>query len=101
MTSFQSKAITWDSNRGYPAVRASLFTHGHTGVAFMGDPTITSGQIRGTIIYATQPIPQQVKIPSKCDMVLQSSIVQYRITCLTSLTLSVALTHFHNFPFSQ
>ncbi len=57
---FQTKEITWDSSRVFPPVRCSLFSHGMTGVTFLGDPSAGSGLPRGTIVYTTQPLPAQV-----------------------------------------
>ena len=58
--SLQTKEITWDSARSFPPVRCCLFSHGMTGITFLGDPSAGSGMPRGTIIYATQAVPQQV-----------------------------------------
>lgn len=49
-----------DANRSFPPVRASVFSQAMTGVTFLGDPSTGSGLPRGTMIYANQPIPQQV-----------------------------------------
>ena len=58
---FQTKEITWDSARSFPPVRCCLFSHGITGITFLGDPSAGSGMPRGTIVYATQAVPQQVR----------------------------------------
>ena len=58
---FQTKEITWDSARSFPPVRCCLFSHGMTGITFLGDPSAGSGMPRGTIVYATQAVPQQVR----------------------------------------
>ena len=58
----QAKAVTWDPSRVFPPVRACLFSHGLTGITFLGDPSAGSGLPRGTMVYATQPIPNQVRI---------------------------------------
>ena len=50
-----------DANRSFPPVRASVFSQAMTGVTFLGDPSTGSGLPRGTMIYANQPIPQQVQ----------------------------------------
>ena len=54
------KEILWDTARAFPPVRACLFSHAMTGVTFLGDPSAGSGYPRGTVVYATQAIPQQV-----------------------------------------
>jgi hypothetical protein len=60
--SFQAKEITWDTSRSFPPVRSCLFSHGLTVVTFLGDPSAGSGLPRGTLVYASQPIPSQVCI---------------------------------------
>ena len=57
---FQLKEVTWDTRRAYPPVRACLFSHHMTGITFLSDPSAGSGLPRGTIVYASQPIPAQV-----------------------------------------
>ena len=52
--------MIWDFSRAFPPVRACLFSHGLTGVTFLGDPSAGSGLPRGTMVYANMPIPFQV-----------------------------------------
>lgn len=54
-----SKEMLWDVQRQFPPARACLFSHGMTGVTFMGDPSAGVGLPRGTMIYANQPIPRE------------------------------------------
>ncbi|GAB6029828.1 putative E3 ubiquitin-protein ligase HTD4 [Chamberlinius hualienensis] len=54
------KEITWNTTRGFPPVRASLFSHGLTGITYLGEPgSSPQGMPRGTFIYASQGIPLQ------------------------------------------
>ena len=57
---FQAKEITWDTKRTFPPLRSCLFSHSVTAVTFLGDPSVGSGLPRGTIVYSTQAIPNQV-----------------------------------------
>ena len=52
--------MLWDVQRPFPPTRACLFSHGMTGVMFMGDPSAGVGLPRGTMVYANQPIPKEV-----------------------------------------
>ncbi|GFR88445.1 hypothetical protein ElyMa_006100100, partial [Elysia marginata] len=54
-----SKEMLWDVQRVFPPARACLFSHGMTGVMFMGDPSAGVGLPRGTMVYANQPIPRE------------------------------------------
>ncbi|XP_077996372.1 putative E3 ubiquitin-protein ligase HECTD4 [Glandiceps talaboti] len=54
-----NKEITWEPSRTFPPVRACLYSHGLTGITFLGDPSAGSGLPRGTMCYATQSIPSQ------------------------------------------
>ncbi|KAK3804042.1 hypothetical protein RRG08_062412 [Elysia crispata] len=54
-----SKEMLWDVQRPFPPTRACLFSHGMTGVMFMGDPSAGVGLPRGTMVYANQPIPRE------------------------------------------
>ncbi|XP_066272380.1 LOW QUALITY PROTEIN: probable E3 ubiquitin-protein ligase HECTD4 [Branchiostoma lanceolatum] len=55
----QPKEITWCTSRVFPPPRSCLFSHGLSGVAFLGDPSAGSGLPRGTFLYATAPVPSQ------------------------------------------
>ena len=52
--------MIWNTSRAFPPVRACLFSHGLTGITFLGDPSAGSGLPRGTMVYANMPIPFQV-----------------------------------------
>lgn len=56
-SSGRSREITWNTTRAFPPVRASLFSHGLTGITFLGDPSAGSGLPRGTFIYASHTVP--------------------------------------------
>lgn len=58
--SHQNKEIVWDASRSFPPVRSCFFSHGMTGITFLGDPSVGTGLPRGTMVYAAQPIPSQV-----------------------------------------
>lgn len=62
---YKNQEMMLDANRSFPPVRASVFSQAMTGVTFLGDPSTGSGLPRGTMIYANQPIPQQVKFFEK------------------------------------
>ncbi|KAI8513246.1 putative E3 ubiquitin-protein ligase HTD4 [Branchiostoma belcheri] len=53
------KEITWCTSRVFPPPRSCLFSHGLSGVAFLGDPSAGSGLPRGTFLYASAPVPSQ------------------------------------------
>ncbi|XP_078681858.1 putative E3 ubiquitin-protein ligase HECTD4 [Branchiostoma floridae x Branchiostoma belcheri] len=55
----QPKEITWCTSRVFPPPRSCLFSHGLSGVAFLGDPSAGSGLPRGTFLYASAPVPSQ------------------------------------------
>lgn len=54
-----NKEIVWDASRSFPPVRSCFFSHGMTGITFLGDPSVGTGLPRGTMVYAAQPIPSQ------------------------------------------
>ncbi|XP_035690108.1 probable E3 ubiquitin-protein ligase HECTD4 [Branchiostoma floridae] len=55
----QPKEITWCTSRVFPPPRSCLFSHGLSGVAFLGDPSAGSGLPRGTFLYASASVPSQ------------------------------------------
>lgn len=59
--SWQPKEITWCPSRVFPQVRACMFSSRLTSVTFLADPSAGGGLPRGTFIYATSPIPVQVR----------------------------------------
>ena len=52
--------MVWDTTRPFPTIRACILSSGMTGVTFLGDPNTGIGFPRGVLLYANQPIPQQV-----------------------------------------
>lgn len=58
----QPKEITWSPSRVFPPVRACMFSSHLTAVTFLADPSAGGGLPRGTFIYATSPVPVQVRI---------------------------------------
>lgn len=57
----QPKEITWSPSRVFPPVRACMFSSHLTSVTFLADPSAGGGLPRGTFIYATSPLPVQVR----------------------------------------
>lgn len=57
----QPKEITWSASRVFPPVRACMFSSHLTSVTFLADPSAGGGLPRGTFIYATSPLPVQVR----------------------------------------
>lgn len=47
----------------FPPVRACMFSSHLTSVTFLADPSAGGGLPRGTFIYATSPLPVQVRNP--------------------------------------
>lgn len=58
----QPKEITWSPSRVFPPVRACMFSSHLAAVTFLADPSAGGGLPRGTFIYATSPVPVQVRI---------------------------------------
>ena len=57
----QSKEMVWEVTRSFPPVRACLFSQSLTVITFLGDPSAGSGLPRGTMVFANQPIPKEVR----------------------------------------
>lgn len=54
----------------FPPVRACMFSSHLTAVTFLADPSAGGGLPRGTFIYATSPVPVQVRTQAVQQFVL-------------------------------
>lgn len=69
----QPREITWSASRVFPPVRACMFSSHLSSVTFLADPSAGGGLPRGTFIYATSPLPVQVR---KQDILAFASFFQ-------------------------
>lgn len=64
----------------FPPVRACMFSSHLTAVTFLADPSAGGGLPRGTFIYATSPVPVQVRThncTTVCHLIFNSEYLYF------------------------